>query len=238
MIDSSPMYGSAESVAGDLVAELGLREKLFIATKVWTRGREDGIREMERSFQRLRVKQMDLMQIHNLLDVDVHTKTLNGLESEKQNPLSRHHALHRLRPRRSGEAAEEGEIRFPADQLFARRAGFREAPSALLPAKQDRRDRQPPLRRGRDVQARARQAAAALGGGDRRRELGAVLPQVDRRPPGGHLRDPRHRQARAHRRQRRRGLRRAAGRERCASAWRSISIRYENFPACPPACSP
>ena len=51
MIDSSPMYGSAESVAGDLVAELGLREKLFIATKVWTRGREDGIAEMERSFK-------------------------------------------------------------------------------------------------------------------------------------------------------------------------------------------
>jgi diketogulonate reductase-like aldo/keto reductase len=76
MIDSSPMYGSAESVAGDLVAELGLRDRLFVATKVWTRGREDGIREMERSFKRLRVTTMDLMQIHNLLDVDVHTKTL------------------------------------------------------------------------------------------------------------------------------------------------------------------
>jgi diketogulonate reductase-like aldo/keto reductase len=76
MIDSSPMYGSAESVAGDLVAELGLREQLFVATKVWTSGREDGIRQMETSFRRLRVKQMDLMQVHNLLDVDVHTKTL------------------------------------------------------------------------------------------------------------------------------------------------------------------
>jgi diketogulonate reductase-like aldo/keto reductase len=76
LIDSSPMYGSAESVAGDLVAELGLREQLFIATKVWTRGREAGIREMETSFRRLKVKQMDLMQVHNLLDVEVHTKTL------------------------------------------------------------------------------------------------------------------------------------------------------------------
>jgi len=82
MIDSSPMYGSAESVAGDLVAELGLREQLFIATKVWTRGREDGIREMERSFQRLKVKQMDLMQIHNLLDVDIHTKTINDMKAK------------------------------------------------------------------------------------------------------------------------------------------------------------
>jgi diketogulonate reductase-like aldo/keto reductase len=82
VIDSSPMYGSAESVAGDLVAELRLREKLFIATKVWTRGREEGIREMERSFKRLRVTTMDLMQIHNLLDVGVHTKTLNDMKAK------------------------------------------------------------------------------------------------------------------------------------------------------------
>jgi diketogulonate reductase-like aldo/keto reductase len=82
MIDSSPMYGSAESVAGDLVAELGLRGKLFVATKVWTRGREDGIREMERSFKRLRVETMDLMQVHNLLDVEVHTKTINDMKAK------------------------------------------------------------------------------------------------------------------------------------------------------------
>ena len=84
MIDSSPMYGSAESVTGDLVAELGLREKLFIATKVWTRGREDGIREMETSFKRLKVKQMDLMQVHNLLDVDVHTRTLLDWKAQRR----------------------------------------------------------------------------------------------------------------------------------------------------------
>jgi diketogulonate reductase-like aldo/keto reductase len=84
LIDSSPMYRSAESVAGDLVAELGLRERLFIATKVWTSGREDGIRQMETSFQRLKVTQMDLMQIHNLLDVGVHTKTLLDWKSRKK----------------------------------------------------------------------------------------------------------------------------------------------------------
>jgi diketogulonate reductase-like aldo/keto reductase len=81
-IDSSPMYGSAESVAGDLVAELGLRDRLFIATKIWTSGREDGIRQMEASFRRLRVKQMDLMQIHNLKDVAVHTKTINDMKAQ------------------------------------------------------------------------------------------------------------------------------------------------------------
>ncbi len=84
VIDSSPMYGSAESVAGDLVAELGLRERLFIATKVWTRGRAEGIAEMERSFKRLRVSTMDLMQVHNLLDVDVHTKTLLDWKSKNR----------------------------------------------------------------------------------------------------------------------------------------------------------
>jgi len=84
LIDSSPMYGSAESVAGDLVAELGLREKLFIATKVWTRGREDGIQQMETSFRRLKVKQMDLMQIHNLLDAGIHTKTLQDWKAKNR----------------------------------------------------------------------------------------------------------------------------------------------------------
>src|SRR6185503_16064650 len=57
LVDSSPMYGSSESVAGDLVAELGVRSKLFIATKVWTRGRDEGIHQMETSFKRLRVEQ-------------------------------------------------------------------------------------------------------------------------------------------------------------------------------------
>lgn len=84
MIDSSPMYGSAESVAGDLVAELSLRDRLFIATKVWARGREEGIAEMERSFKRLRVTTMDLMQVHNLLDVEVHTKTLRDWKAKRK----------------------------------------------------------------------------------------------------------------------------------------------------------
>jgi len=76
LIDSSPMYGSSESVVGDLVAELKLRPRLFLATKVWTSGREEGIRQMEQSFRRLRVEQLDLMQVHNLVDVAVHTRTL------------------------------------------------------------------------------------------------------------------------------------------------------------------
>jgi diketogulonate reductase-like aldo/keto reductase len=76
LIDSSPMYGSSESVVGDLVAELKLRPRLFLATKVWTSGREEGVRQMEQSFRRLRVEQLDLMQVHNLVDVATHTRTL------------------------------------------------------------------------------------------------------------------------------------------------------------------
>jgi diketogulonate reductase-like aldo/keto reductase len=82
VIDSSPMYGSSESVAGDLVAELGMRRKLFVATKVWTSGRAEGIRQMETSFKRLRVDVMDLMQIHNLVDAATHTKTLREMKSQ------------------------------------------------------------------------------------------------------------------------------------------------------------
>jgi diketogulonate reductase-like aldo/keto reductase len=76
LIDSSPMYAEAETVTGDLVAELGEHERLFAATKVWTYGREDGIVQMERSFHRMRVKQMDLMQVHNLRDWRLHLPTL------------------------------------------------------------------------------------------------------------------------------------------------------------------
>jgi aryl-alcohol dehydrogenase-like predicted oxidoreductase len=76
VIDSSPMYGSSESVAGDLTAELKLRKQLYIATKVWTSGREAGIRQMEQSFQRLRAERIDLMQVHNLVDWRTHLATL------------------------------------------------------------------------------------------------------------------------------------------------------------------
>jgi diketogulonate reductase-like aldo/keto reductase len=84
LVDSSPMYGTSEAVAGDLVGELGLHEKLFMATKVWTSGRAEGIRQMEDSFRKLRVKQMDLMQVHNLLDVATHTKTLQEWKAQKR----------------------------------------------------------------------------------------------------------------------------------------------------------
>ncbi|HKW91672.1 MAG TPA: aldo/keto reductase [Methylomirabilota bacterium] len=76
VIDSSPMYGSAETVTGRLATELGLASKLFVATKVWTSGRQAGIRQMEDSMRKLRVERLDLMQVHNLVDVTTHLTTL------------------------------------------------------------------------------------------------------------------------------------------------------------------
>ena len=82
VVDSSPMYGAAESVVGEITASLGLRDKLFMATKVWTSGREEGMRQMENSFRRMRVERMDLMQVHNLVDVATHTETLKDWKAK------------------------------------------------------------------------------------------------------------------------------------------------------------
>ncbi len=76
LIDSSPMYGRAEARVGDLTAEPGMRDKLFLATKVWTSGRQAGIDQMRASLKLMRSEKLDLMQVHNLLDVATHTKTL------------------------------------------------------------------------------------------------------------------------------------------------------------------
>ena len=76
VIDSSPMYGSSEHVVGDIAHDLGIRKDLFLATKVWTSGREAGVRQMEQSFKRLRTRRMDLMQVHNLVDYRIHLETL------------------------------------------------------------------------------------------------------------------------------------------------------------------
>ena len=78
MIDSSPMYGRSEETTGELLAAAKQRDKAFLATKVWTSGRDAGIAQMEQSFARLRTERMDLMQVHNLVDWRTHLATLRG----------------------------------------------------------------------------------------------------------------------------------------------------------------
>ena len=80
IIDTSPMYGRAEAVTGDLLAELQVRPRAFLATKVWTTGRERGIEQMRRSASLLRSAVVDLMQIHNLVDWRTHLATLRRMK--------------------------------------------------------------------------------------------------------------------------------------------------------------
>ena len=76
VIDSSPMYGASEAVVGEIAARLGLRARLFVATKVWTSGRREGVAQMEQSARLLRAAPLDLLQVHNLVDVETHLDTL------------------------------------------------------------------------------------------------------------------------------------------------------------------
>jgi diketogulonate reductase-like aldo/keto reductase len=81
MIDTSPMYGRAEGVTGDLVAEAAMRSRVFLATKVWTNGRERGIAQMQQSAELLHSPVIDLMQIHNLVDWRTHLATLRDMKA-------------------------------------------------------------------------------------------------------------------------------------------------------------
>ena len=82
VIDSSPMYRRAEQTTGELLSAMTPRPSAFLATKVWTSGREAGIAQMERSFQLLRTARIDLMQIHNLVDWRTHLPTLRRWKGE------------------------------------------------------------------------------------------------------------------------------------------------------------
>ena len=82
VVDSSPMYGKAEGAVGQAVREAGLQGRMFIATKVWTRGRAAGIRQMEESLRLLRTDRVDLMQVHNLVDCASQLATLHAWREE------------------------------------------------------------------------------------------------------------------------------------------------------------
>ena len=82
VIDSSPMYGSSEAVAGALLTQLDAHRKAFVATKVWTEGREAGIAQMEESLRRFQQPRVDLMQIHNLLDWRTQLATLRDWKAQ------------------------------------------------------------------------------------------------------------------------------------------------------------
>jgi diketogulonate reductase-like aldo/keto reductase len=135
LLDSSPMYGKSEEVAGSLLEKLGLREKLFIATKVWTTGKAQGIAQMEASMEKLRARPIDLMQVHNLQDVATHLDTLRGWKKDglirylgiTHYTTSQHAAVEKLL---ASEALDFVQINYSV--------GEREAEQKLLPLAKDR----------------------------------------------------------------------------------------------------
>jgi aryl-alcohol dehydrogenase-like predicted oxidoreductase len=82
LVDSSPMYGRSEEVVGAIATRLGLRERLFLATKVWTTGKRAGLAQLDESARLLRSPKLDLLQVHNLLDVDTQLENLRAWKEE------------------------------------------------------------------------------------------------------------------------------------------------------------
>jgi aryl-alcohol dehydrogenase-like predicted oxidoreductase len=82
VIDSSPSYGNAESLIGQIAGKSGLTDSLFIATKVRARGREAGIAQIEQSLGRFQRRKIDLIQVHNLVDVDAQMSALRESKSK------------------------------------------------------------------------------------------------------------------------------------------------------------
>ena len=82
VIDTAPSYGRAEPVVGELVAALGVREKLFLATKVGASNRQDGLAQIEQSFRNLRTDKIDLIAVHNLHDVANQLAILRDLKAQ------------------------------------------------------------------------------------------------------------------------------------------------------------
>ena len=82
VIDTSPMYNRSEKVIGDVIASRAARDDLFLATKVWTDGRDSGVAQMRRSFELMRTDMIDLMQVHNLRDTALHMDTIREWQDD------------------------------------------------------------------------------------------------------------------------------------------------------------
>jgi len=82
LLDTSPMYNRSEAVSGDLMAALELRNRMFVATKVWTRGKEEGLEQIATSMRLLNSPKLDLVQVHNLLDLGTQLANVRALKEQ------------------------------------------------------------------------------------------------------------------------------------------------------------
>ena len=134
VIDTSPMYNRSEKVIGDVIAAGAPRDDMFIATKVWTDGREAGVKQMERSAELMKTDVIDLMQVHNLRDTAVHMKTIR--DRQEQGRIRYSGVTHY---RASALDAVESALREFRPQFVQINysLGEREADERLLPLAQD-----------------------------------------------------------------------------------------------------
>ena len=161
VIDSSPMYGSSEDVAGALLTQLQAHDRAFVATKVWTEGREAGIAQMEASMRKLQHPRIELMQIHNLVDWRTHLDTLRAWKREGRiGHLGITHYRDDAHAAAGGGHPRRG-ARLGAAQLLHRQPRGRGAAAAVGGRSRRRRAREPAVWRRRTAQARAGQALPA-----------------------------------------------------------------------------
>jgi|AntAceMinimDraft_11_1070367.scaffolds.fasta_scaffold00807_3 diketogulonate reductase-like aldo/keto reductase len=135
IIDSSPMYGNAETRVGDVLRAMRHLPPVFAATKVWTTGKERGIAQMEESARRMNVKTFDLIAVHNLQDWKTHLATLNEWKKEGK---VRYIGITTSHGRDHGQLMEVMRSE-PLDFVqFSYNIEDREAEEALLPLAQDK----------------------------------------------------------------------------------------------------
>ena len=198
VLDSSPMYGRAESVVGQLLKDSPHRHRAFLATKVWTRGRAAGIAQMERSLELMGTDRIDLMQVHNLLDWRTHLDTLSGW---KRDGRTRYVGVTHYT---SSAFAELAAVMETAELDFVQlnySLDDRSAELHLLKLAQDRGIAvlvNRPFGGGSLVRSLARETSARLRARDRMRKLVAASAHLHPHASRCHVHHPRHRQSRAH----------------------------------------
>ena len=233
IIDTSPMYGQAEAVTGDLLAESGARPRSFLATKVWTTGRERGIEQMRRSAQLLRTAVIDLMQIHNLVDWRTHLATLRRMKEEGRVRYIgiTHYTTGALPELARILRAEPGIDFVQLGYSLATPA----AETELLPI--GRRARrcghcQPAIGARRSVPPRSPACITRLGAPIRLCKLGGAVPQIRAGRARGNLRDPGNRQSRPHEGQSRRRIWQSPRRAAAQADPRIMGRALDPLPGC------
>lgn len=135
LVDTSPMYGNSETHLGELLPLAAGNKNMFCATKVWTEGRASGVKQMRESMEKMGVDRIDLMQVHNLVDWEVHLDSMREMQADG---LFRYLGITTSNPR---QFADFERVMRAADWDFVQlnySLGEREAEQRLLPLARER----------------------------------------------------------------------------------------------------